>query len=214
MKTRHAWIAGASGVVGGYCLDALLADPVYGPVQAFTRRPLSRTDARLTTSVIDFDQLASLPAAPPVDDVYCCLGTTMKQAGSRAAFERVDYEYVRAYADLAARSGASQFLLVSAVGADPRSSVFYSQVKGRTEAAVRAMPFRSVHLFRPSLLMGPRPEQRRAESISKTIAPLFAPLLLGPLARYRPVHACDVALRMIAVAKQDQSGRHVHYFTE
>jgi len=214
MKARRAWIAGATGVVGAYCLDALLADPVYGDVQAFTRRPLSRTDARLTTNVIDFDGLASLPAPQPVDDAYCCLGTTMKQAGSRAAFERVDYEYVRAYADLAARSGASQFLLVSAVGADTRSSIYYSQVKGRAEEAVQAMPFRTVHLFRPSLLMGPRPEQRRGESISKAIAPLFAPLLLGPLARYRPVHACDVALRMIAVAKQDQSGRHVHYFTE
>jgi uncharacterized protein YbjT (DUF2867 family) len=214
MKARNAWIAGATGVVGGYCLDALLADPVYGDVQAFTRRPLSRTDARLTTNVVDFDRLASLPTAPPVDDAYCCLGTTMKQAGSRAAFERVDYEYVCAYAELAARNGASQFLLVSAVGANARSSIYYSRVKGRAEDTVQAMAFRGVHLFRPSLLMGPRPEQRRGEAFSKTIAPLFAPLLLGPLARYRPVHACDVALRMIAVAKQDQSGRHVHYFTE
>jgi uncharacterized protein YbjT (DUF2867 family) len=214
VNARRAWLAGATGVVGGYCLDALLADPAYGDVHTFARRSLSRIDAKLMTHTIDFDRLASLSAAPAVDDAFCCLGTTMKQAGSRAAFERVDYEYVRAWAELAVRAGASQFLLVSAVGADPKSAVYYSRIKGRAEEAVQALPFRAVHLFRPSLLLGPRSEQRTGESISKAVVPLFAPLLLGPFAKYRPVHARDVALRMVAVAKQDQRGRHIHYFTE
>jgi len=214
MNARRAWLAGATGVVGGYCLDALLADPAYGAVHTFARRSLSRIDAKLMTHTIDFNRLAAMPAPPAVDDAYCCLGTTMKQAGSRDAFERVDYDYVCAFAHLALRAGASQFLLVSAVGANARSSVYYSRIKGRTEDAVQALPFRSVHLFRPSLLMGPREGHRGGEAFSKTLAPLLAPLLIGPLAKYRPVHARDVALRMIAVAKQSQSGRHIHYFTE
>jgi uncharacterized protein YbjT (DUF2867 family) len=214
MSARRAWLAGATGVIGGYCLDSLLADADYTAVHAFVRRPLGRSDATLTAHVVDFDRLAETPTPPPVDDAYCCLGTTMKQAGSREAFERVDYGYVLAFAELALISGATQFLLVSAVGADAHSPFYYSRVKGRAEDAVQALGFRCVHICRPSLLLGPREEHRPMEALSKAIAPAFAPLMQGSLAIYRPVHARDVALRMVAVAHENRSGRHVHYFTE
>jgi len=214
MSARRAWLAGATGVVGGYCLDALLADADCARVHAFVRRPLASSDAKLSAHIVDFDRLAEMPTPPPVDEAYCCLGTTMKQAGSREAFERVDYSYVLAFAELALLSGATQFLLVSAVGADAQSPFYYSRVKGRAEEAVQALGFRCVHIFRPSLLLGPREEERPLEALSKAIAPAFAPLMLGSLAIYRPVHARDVARRMVAVAAENRSGRHVHYFTE
>ena len=214
MSARTAWLAGATGVIGGYCLDALIADADYTAVHAFVRRPLVRSDAKLTAHVVDFDRLAETPTPPPVDDAYCCLGTTMKQAGSREAFERVDYGYVVAFAELALKAGASQFLLVSAVGADTHSLVYYSRIKGRAEDAVQALGFRTVHIFRPSLLLGPREEQRPFEELSKNLMPVLAPLMQGPLAIYRPVQARDVARRMVAVAAENRSGRLVHHFTE
>jgi uncharacterized protein YbjT (DUF2867 family) len=214
MSARRAWLAGATGVIGGYCLDALLADADCAAVHAFVRRPLARSDAKLTAHVVDFDRLAETQAPPAVDDAYCCLGTTMEKAGSQAAFERVDHDYVVAFAELALRAGAKQFLLVSAVGANAHSMFYYNRAKGRAEDGVQALGFHCVHIFRPSLLLGPREEQRPLEALSKSIAPAFAPLMQGPLAIYRPMHARDVARRMVEVAKENRSGRHVHHFTE
>jgi uncharacterized protein YbjT (DUF2867 family) len=214
MSARRAWLAGATGVIGGYCLDELLADADCAAVHAFVRRPLARSDAKLTAQVVDFERLAEAPAPPPVDDAYCCLGTTMEKAGSQAAFERVDHGYVVAFARLALAAGAQQLLLVSAVGANAHSLFYYNRAKGRAEDDVLALGFRCVHVFRPSLLLGPREEHRPLEALSKAVAPAFAPLMQGPLAIYRPVHARDVARRMVQVAKEDRSGRHVHHFTE
>jgi len=212
MTTRRALLAGASGLVGGHCLSALTADPDYEAVHALVRRPLERSHPKLTMHTVDF---ASLPLPPArVDDAYCCLGTTMKLAGTQEAFERVDFEYVRNFAQLALAAGATQCLLVSAVGADARSLVYYNRVKGQAEEAVQALGFRCVHVFRPSLLLGPRREERPMEALGQSIAPALAPLLVGSLARYRAVPAELVAERMVQAAKQDQSGVHIHYFTD
>jgi uncharacterized protein YbjT (DUF2867 family) len=212
MKTRRAMLAGASGLVGGQCLEALLADADYDAVHALVRRPLERAHDKLTICTVDFARLPSAPAQ--VDDAFCCLGTTMKLAGSHEDFERVDLDYVRNFAQLALTAGATQFLLVSAVGADTRSLVYYNRVKGRAEEAVLASSFRCVHIFRPSLLLGERREDRPGEAFAQTIAPSLAPLLVGPLARYRAVPAATVARHMVDAAKQDVSGVHFHYFTE
>jgi uncharacterized protein YbjT (DUF2867 family) len=146
-----------------------------------------------------------------VDTVFCCLGTTLKDAGTRAAFEKVDYGYVRQLAELAAAGGASKFLLVSAFGAHPRSPVFYSRVKGRAEAAVGHLPFRSVYILRPSMLLGPRHEPRRNEELLVPVAKMAKPLLLGPLRRLRPVAAETVAAMMVELARGDAPGIHIHY---
>ena len=214
MTASVSVLAGASGLIGGYCAEALVADPACVAVHVLVRRPLARSDAKLTQHTVDFDRLAESALLPAVDEAYCCLGTTMKSAGSHAAFERVDLEYVRSFAKLALGSGARQFMLVSAVGADAGSAVYYNRVKGRAEEAVQALPFQCVHIFRPSLLLGARTERRPGEKLAQTAAPFIAPLLRGPLARYRPVHARDVATRMVALARQDLHGRHVHYFTD
>jgi uncharacterized protein YbjT (DUF2867 family) len=203
--TRTALLAGATGLVGSHCLSQLLSDPAYGRVVAVVRRPLPLNDPKLDTRVVDFDRLAAADV-PPIDDVYCALGTTIRRAGSRDAFRRVDHDYVVALARRAAERGAARFVLVSAIGADARSLVFYSRVKGETERDVAAVSFDAVHLLRPSLLMGERSEHRSGERLMITVFSGLAPLLLGPLRRYRPIAAEVVARAMRAVARSGGSG--------
>jgi len=146
---------------------------------------------------------------PHADDVFCCLGTTIKQAGSQEGFRRVDHDYVVAVARAGLRCGATQFLLVSAVGADPASRIFYSRVKGETEAAVRQLPYRAVQIFRPSLLLGKRSAFRLGERVAMLTAPILSLALLGRLRRYRPIAAATVAQAMVAIAKESPRGPNV-----
>ncbi|MGH8629527.1 MAG: NAD(P)H-binding protein, partial [Burkholderiales bacterium] len=125
---RSAVVAGATGLVGGFVLERLLAHADYVRVVALVRRPLRLSHDRLQTEIIDFERFASLPG--PVDDVFCCLGTTIAKAGSQAAFRRVDHDHVVALAGAAGQAGARRFLMVSALGADPLSRIFYNRVKG------------------------------------------------------------------------------------
>lgn len=132
-------------------------------------------------------------------DVYCCLGTTIKQAGSQAAFRRVDFDFPVALARAAARDGAKRLLVVSALGANARSGVFYNRVKGEMEEAVRAAGVTKTIFFRPSLLVGPRVETRIGERIGQVVGALLGPLL----GRYRPIHADLVAAAMLKAAQRD-----------
>ena len=206
---RTALLAGATGLVGSHCLSQLLSDTAYERVVAVVRRPLPLSDPKLDTRLVDFDRLAAADL-PRVDDVYCALGTTMRRAGSRDAFRRVDHDYVVALARRAAERGAARFLLVSAIGADVRSPVFYSRVKGETERDVAAVAFDAVHLLRPSFLAGERSERRPAERMMIVLFSGIAPLLVGPVRRYRPIAAGVVARAMRAVARRADRGTHVH----
>ncbi len=154
--TRTALVAGASGLVGGHVVRLLLADTGYERVTTLGRRELPFTHKKLAHRVVDFERLTELADFPRVHDVFCCLGTTIRQAGSQDAFRKVDFTYVLALAHVALRYRASQFLLVTALGADPGSRVFYSRVKGEVEDAVKRLPFDGIHLFRPSFLIGQR----------------------------------------------------------
>lgn len=212
---RSALIVGATGLVGRHCLSQLLADPDYSQVHVISRRVVAHEDAKLNVVISDFSDLQQVSSTQPtifnVDDVFCCLGTTLKAAGSREAFEQVDYGYVRALAAQAAKHQARQFLLISAVGASPRALAFYSRVKGRTESAVSQMNFSALHIFRPSLLIGDRDEHRPGEALAQNTMPFIDPLLLGPLSRYRSVSGEQVARAMLRQAKLDLTGQHIHY---
>jgi uncharacterized protein YbjT (DUF2867 family) len=205
-------LAGATGLVGGHCLSALLADDAFSQVTVFSRRPLARTHPKLTVQILDFDRLRDYAGLVQADAVLCCLGTTHRAAGSPEAFAKVDHIYVAELARLAAARGVSQFILVSAVGADPASPVFYHRVKGRAEAAVSELSFKAVHLLRPSLLLGEHPEPRPAEDWSKKLAPLWSLFAWGPFSRYRPVSAEIVAARMVELTKSAEEGVQIHYF--
>ena len=207
---RAALIAGATGLVGSHCLRLLLADGAYERVTAFVRRGLAVSHPKLVQREIDFDLLADLGNVPRVHDVFCCLGTTMKKAGTQEAFRRVDLDFVVELARVAGRHRAAQFLLVSSLGAHPGSRVFYSRVKGQAEEAVKRVGFDAVHIFQPSLLLGHRAERRVGERLATVAARALVPLLAGPLRRYRPIGAETVARAMIAVARRAERGVHTY----
>lgn len=214
---RLALVAGSTGLIGSFLVEALLDDPLYGKVRALARRPLRREHAKLKPWVVDFDRLAELEVAEAAErfseiDVFCCLGTTIKKAGSREAFRRVDHDYVAALAKLGRAAGARRFLLVSSIGADATSGNFYLGVKGAAEESVAALDYPIYHAFRPSLLTGPRRERRSGERLGIAASHLLTPLLLGGLRRYRPIAAQKVAAAMVAVAEGDDVGRWVHLY--
>ena len=209
--SRVAVIAGATGLVGRLLLRRLAADANYREIRVLGRRAPAHADAKVRFVATDFSGLAAQAAALAADDVFCCLGTTIRTAGSQAAFERVDYHMVVDLARAAHQAGAKRFLVVSAVGASERAAAFYSRVKGRMEQAVRQLPFQAVHIVRPSLLLGERAERRPAEKLGQRVAPLLAPLLQGPLAKYRAVPAQDVADALVALARSPATGVHVHH---
>jgi len=207
--SRTALLAGATGLVGSHVLDLLLADGEWTQVVTVGRRSVPVRHAKLEQRILDLGALEAVADLPHADDVFCCLGTTMRQAGSEEAFRRVDHDFVLALARAGVRVGARQFLLVSAIGADPQSRVFYSRVKGETEAAVRKLPYRAVQIFRPGLLLGKRAEFRLGERIAMLGAPLVQPLLVSRLRRFRSIKASDVARAMVRVAREAPRGPNV-----
>jgi uncharacterized protein YbjT (DUF2867 family) len=201
MVAKHALLAGASGLVGGRCLARLLDHQAYDRVTVLSRRALALSHAKLRVELVAFEGLKSL--GDRYDDIFCCLGTTIRKAGSREAFRCVDHDYPLTLAKLGKAAGAQQFLLVSALGADAKSSVFYSRVKGDTERDIAATGLSKVIFMRPSILLGERQEQRPGERAGIFVGKMIAPLLLGPLRKYRPIPADDVAAAMLYAANHE-----------
>lgn len=206
MTGRTALIAGASGLVGGFLLKRLLASPAYAKVVSVCRRKSGIADPKLVEIVADFDRLDEALAGIGADDAFCTLGTTIRKAGSQDAFRRVDHDYVLAFARAARAAGAKRFLVVTAVGSSARSGIFYSRVKGEVEEALSALPFETLHIFRPGLILGERGERRPAEAAMMAAMPLLNSLLAGPLAVYRGISADTIAAAMVAAALGGKSG--------
>lgn len=201
---RVALVAGATGLVGREVLAALLADKGYSAVHVVGRRAPPMTHPRLHSHTVDFAHLDTLPAA---HEVYIALGTTIKAAGSQQAFRAVDFDAVVTVAKAARESGATQLGVVSAMGASPRSSVFYNRVKGEMEDAVSQLGYDSVVLARPSFLGGDRESLRQPARGGESLA-LAAMRLLGPFipANYRAIEASQVARALIAAVQQAVPG--------
>jgi uncharacterized protein YbjT (DUF2867 family) len=208
---RIAVLAGASGAVGSEVRRALLEDADWEKVHSLVRRPSGMDAPKLIEHVVDFDDLDAYVGLFADADVFCCLGTTTSQAGSKEAFRKVDYGYVVKLAQLAEKGGARQFLLVSGIGTSSKSPFYYSQVKAEAEQAVSATKLPAVHIFRPSLLLATRGDSRPAEEAVKMLTPLANLVLVGPLARYKPVATAEVARQMVEVARAQQSGVKIHY---
>jgi uncharacterized protein YbjT (DUF2867 family) len=197
-------LLGSTGLVGRQCLELLADDRAFERIVVIARRKFAEATApRIEGHVIDFDQLEAHADALAVDQVICALGTTIKAVGgSRERFRAVDFGIPLAAAKIAQRQGARHFLLVSALGADAASRIFYNRVKGELEDALRTLGYRSVTIVRPSLLLGDREEFRLGEVVAKR----FAWAVPG---RYRPVHARDVARALIRSAREDIPGLHI-----
>jgi len=186
-------VTGATGLVGGELVDLAVADGRVARVVTVGRRVSGRTDDKLEEVVAGLDGLAAADVAVPVDAVACCLGTTMRRAGSRDAFRAVDLEGAVATGRLGRRLGATAFALVSSIGADPVARSFYLRTKGEAERAVQELGYERTVILRPSLLEGERDEVRFGERVGGTVLGLVSPLLVGGLRRWRPVAARTVA---------------------
>ncbi|MEN5355821.1 NAD-dependent epimerase/dehydratase family protein [Stenotrophomonas sepilia] len=199
-------LLGATGMVGRLTLRRLLDDPRCSAVVAPTRRPVALTHGKLENPVLAFDALPTSPEWACVDAVICALGSTIAQAGSREAFHRIDHDYPLAFARLAQAQGAQAFVLNSAVGANPQSSIFYSRVKGELERDLRALGFNSLTLVRPGLIGGERNEVRRGERLALTVLGALGPVL--PRA-WRINPATEIARALVEAALAPQPGEHV-----
>lgn len=209
-KTRNALIVGASGLVGGHCLGLLLESDRYSQIISIGRRELPLIHPKLDQQVIDFNRMQKHASDLVADDIYCCLGTTIKKAGSKEAFKKVDYTYVAELARITASKNATQFLVVSAMGANAHSFIFYNKVKGEMEEFVKQQDFKAVHIFQPSLLLGDREEKRTGEELASKIMKPLSPLMVGPLKKYKPIEAETVARAMVYAAALNETGIHTH----
>lgn len=206
---KTALVVGATGLVGSHLLSLLVEDEFYSKVKVLARRKPTIDHPKIEVIINDFQDLQSAAQNLKSDDVYCCLGTTRKKAGSKEAFYKVDFHYPLEIAKIAHQQGALHFFLVSSLGADVNSKMFYSRVKGEIEVAVSSIPFQSINVFRPSLLVGDRKERRFGESMAKWISCLLIFIFVGPLNKYRPIHAKTVAQGMLKIAKQELSGFYI-----
>lgn len=204
MKT--ALIAGSTGLIGAQLLQLLLADKRYDNIVALTRQDLPE-HPKLTQVKLDFAKLGESLEPFKADDVFCCLGTTMAKAGSRENFHQVDFYFPLLLAKTTLQRGAKQYMLVSALGADKNSSVYYNQVKGEIEEAISETGFGTVHIFRPSLLLGPRSEQRVGENAAKILYKILGFLIPK---KYKAIDSVKVARAMLHFASQDQKGIFIH----
>jgi len=209
-KMKIALIVGATGLVGSFCLQKLLQSNDYERVMALVRRPTGYQHPKLQEHIVDFDNLAASAHLMFADDVFCCLGTTINKAGSQARFRKVDYEYPLAIAQFALQNGAKQYLIITAIGADSKSLFFYNRVKGEVEIALKKLSFETLHILRPSLLLGSRNEHRLLESWGIAAFKTLGSAMIGPLAKYRGIEADVVAQTMFTLAQQKMKGQYIH----
>lgn len=198
---------GATGLVGSFLVDLLLKDETFEKVYVLSRKTLGYTHPKLVEFVDNLEEPSAYRIA--INDAthaFCCLGTTMKVAGSKEAFYKVDYGYCALFAQQAIMKGVANFNIVSALGADKKSGIFYNQVKGEIEELVMSLPFQSINIVRPSLLIGARNELRIGEKIAQSIAPFLNLFLLGPLKKYQSIKGAQVAKALIKLSKNNSSG--------
>lgn len=201
LTPQRILLAGATGLTGEHLLDRLLNEPTVARVLAPSRRPLA-AHPHLENPV---GELAALlpQLSGNVDIAFCCLGTTRKQAGYDDAFRRVDHDYVLAFAQLARRHGCQRLIVVSSLGANPRSPALYPRTKGQMEQALLAQSWPRLAIVRPAMLLGNRQPPRRSEQFFQALYPLLRPLLIGKLRRWRAIDASQVAHAMIVLSQQE-----------
>jgi uncharacterized protein YbjT (DUF2867 family) len=204
---KIALLAGTTGLIGSQLLDLLLQSSDYEKVIAISRKPLDKAHTKLSNLVCELNQLQNHVSELKADDVFCCLGTTMKNAKTKEAFRAVDYDAPLALAKIAKENRAKQYLIISALGANKDSSIFYNKVKGEVEEAIAQIGFDSFHIFQPSLLTGPRKEQRTGEEAAQVFYKIFGFLIPK---KFASIESIKVAKAMVALAKEERRGWFVH----
>jgi uncharacterized protein YbjT (DUF2867 family) len=205
-QTRVALLAGASGLTGGFVLDALLEATDFSRVIAVTRRPLAREHPRLANRIVQFERLEAQLRGVACEVALCCLGTTIARAGSRESFREVDVDYVVAFARAALAARAQRFVVMSSAGADSRSRNFYLRTKGEMEEELERLGFAALDILEPGLLLGWRHEMRPLELAATALMPLLNPFLVGNRAAFRGISARRVAAAMVGATRSGRRG--------
>jgi uncharacterized protein YbjT (DUF2867 family) len=208
MFPSRAIVAGATGLIGRELTTLLAGAPAVEEIKVVTRRPTGIEEVK--EILVDFDQLKDHTNQFTAQAAYCCLGTTMKKAGSREMFFKVDHDYVISFAEEVFKAGVRRLFLVSSMGASENSAFYYSRVKGQTESKLKSIGFEEIHIMRPSLLLGARDEKRVGESIAQFIMTSLEFMLIGPLRKYRPIQARAVARAMIKLSERKRQGVFIH----
>lgn len=214
MNELTAVVLGASGLTGGLLVNELLNDKDYKTVRVLVRKTLGIIHPKLQQHVVDFNDKDDFARKMGDGDViFSCIGTTQKRVkGDKKLYEKIDHDIPLNAAEIGISHNFKKFLIVSAVGANENSSNFYLKLKGKTENALKKIPFESLSIFQPSLLNGKRKETRIKEQIAETIMDLLSFLLLGPLQKYRAIGANNVARAMVYAGKQQKAGiSYYHY---
>lgn len=215
MQAKTAVLLGATGLIGNHLLHLLLEDDYFSGVRILVRKPFPFTHDKLEIGITDFNNPDKFKQAiGKGDTIFCCIGTTMKKVkGDKELYRSIDFDIPVHAAQWGIDNGFSQYLVVSSVGANAKSSNFYLHIKGSMEAALHALPYTSLHIFRPSLLLGSRDEKRKGEKLFQAIAPAMAFLLRGSLRKYRSIKAPEVAGAMLNAAKSGKEGLCIHEYT-
>lgn len=207
MKT--ALVVGATGAVGKALVYQLIEDKSYARILVLSRKPLTIKHHKLSVVMVNFDALVDYSEQMAADDVFCCLGTTIKVAGSKATFYKIDHDYVVDVARICKQKGAQQFILVTAMGADANSAIFYNKVKGEVEQHITDLKYDTFITVRPSLLLANRSEFRFGEWIAQVMMKYTRFLFVGPLKKIKAIPVETVAKAMRHYANKNLKGNHV-----
>jgi uncharacterized protein YbjT (DUF2867 family) len=216
MHRKTAVVLGATGLIGQHLVQELLQNEFFSRVRLLVRKPLTINHPKLDIQIVNFNDEKDIAARIDIGDViFCCVGTTRKKVkGNKTEYRKVDYDIPIITARLGVQHGFSQFLMVSAIGANPVAANFYLQLKGCIEEDITALPFESIHIFRPSLLLGKREEFRLGERLGGVVFKALSFLFIGAWRKYRPIQAADVAKSMVAAANKEIAGVHLYEYDE
>ena len=203
MSMRTAIVVGATGLTGASLVKQLCENEAYISVTVLARKKPDFEHPKLEVKIRSFDNLEENDIGF-AQELYCCLGTTIKKAGTKEAFEKVDFEYPLYIASLAKKRGIPHMLVITAMGANESSPFYYNRVKGKLEHALIELNLQQLSIIRPSLLVGDRKEFRFGEKVGEYLLKMMKPVLVGPLKRTRAIHASQVAKAMIVIALHGQ----------
>lgn len=199
-----ALVFGASGLTGRFLIEHLIGDPRYDTIKLFVREEINIPHGKITQVIYSPDRVEDFNNEIAGDHLFCCIGTTIKKAGSRDAFYKIDHTLVERIAKVASSNKVRSFVVISSIGANDRTSNFYLSTKGKMEESIKTFTFNNLSILRPSMLLGMRHEKRSMEEFGKTLAKAITPLLIGSFRKYRPIHASQVAQAMILLANKSK----------
>jgi uncharacterized protein YbjT (DUF2867 family) len=196
-----ALVFGASGLTGKFVTEHLIADSAYDTIKIFVRKEINIQHGKVKQIIFKSEDVEQLSTQLSGDHLFCCIGTTIKKAGSKEVFYRTDHDLVERIAQIASSNKVKSFIVISSIGARDNSSNFYLNTKGKMEESIKTFSFNNLCIVRPSMLLGLRNERRLLEDGGKILIRVLSPLLIGFAKKYRPIHASTVAKAMIKLAK-------------